>query len=715
MLFGRPLFSRFGNGGTMIEVRAEYLTLPDRRRKTETVTIEGNKVGFTTVVKALTGLDATGCFLSGWYYRPSQSAGITTLPAVLTLTKLRIKGSNVTIGKERHEASGWLFGEGFEQSDELTEVEVDADSCVIGADSFQNCKSLKKVVLTKGGQSIGDHAFYNCEQLESVVLPDSITSIGDYAFSGCQSLNDFIFPSRLRKIGESAFGKTRLQAAMLPSSVSSIGPRSFSSCKWLRYAVIPSTFNMNRFAGESFPFMDCDYKRLVIVCDQTDYENNPDSRFGDDTLAFSKGLRYRWMTTPNTIAGVQALFHSRAVTDECRDNAREIAQSAPIGGKFSAIEQDMDNVESLRKYLKLISEAETAILQLTESLALAESTKKRLQTAVERRHTYDMYKDMVDAVAERSKTDRERQLHDQKRRDIAAGKNLPYSITSSKPSIDPRNTPEPERPAEPAYQKPGLFNRKKVEARNAELEKQYRERLAHYETLMNVRRRMIANYDEKLAAWEQERKECIQRQLEELGTFEASSTVKADGNNEVTQELETASAAADAMCTELEARLSEASGLLKLAYSADIIFPKYRNLEAMTTMWEYFETGRCDSLQGPNGAYNLYESEVRSDAIINKLDIVSDKLDVISDQLSAMQANQYALYVAVEGIGTRLDSMSSTLDSVLQETRATKSSVLDLGAKAATLVRNSSEIAYWSKKNAELTDSLGYLIAFTAM
>lgn len=676
----------------MIEVKAEYFALPSRHRNTGTVSFDGNIIGLTPVVEALIASERSARFAEK-----------------ISLTRLQISGSDVTIGNSRNYGANRPSKDGFQNSDDLWEVIIDADRCVIGGGAFWGCKSLKKVMLSMGGQIIGDYAFHNCVRLESVVLPDSVTSIGKGAFSGCKSLSGFIFPSQLRTIGESAFSGTKLQAAILPSGVSSIGSKAFSSCNWMRYACIPSSINMNRLAGDSFPFMDCDYKRLVIVCNQTDFEVDPASSLGDSTLSFSKGLSHRWMTTPSNAMGVRQLFRSRVISSECRKKAQEIAMSAPVRGELSEPAQDIVNGEPLRKYLKLVSDAEATVLQLTEALALASSTKERVEAASERRKSFDRFKGTVEAEADELRADRERRQHEQKRKDILAGKSLPFLFLNSRPSKDPRDTPEPERPEAPTLQKPGLFNRKKVEAQNAEIEGRYQEALNRYEALMAERVRMIADYDERLAAWEKSRKEIIQRQLDELGAFEASpSTIRVDGSAAVSQELEAAVASADALCEELATRLSEASGLLKLAYSADIVFPKYRNIEAVTTMWEYLETGRCDSLQGPGGAYNLYESEVRSNAII-------DKLDVISDQLSVLQANQYALYAAVEGIGARLDSMSDTLDSILRETRATKNSVQNLEAKAATLVKNSSEIAYWSKKNAELTDSLGYLIAFTAL
>ena len=43
---------------------------------------------------------------------------------------------------------------------------------------------------------------------------------------------------------------------------------------------------------------------------------------------------------------------------------------------------------------------------------------------------------------------------------------------------------------------------------------------------------------------------------------------------------------------------------LQKHYEQNVIFPKYRNLVAITTINEYLMSGRCYELEGPNGAYN---------------------------------------------------------------------------------------------------------------
>ena len=56
----------------------------------------------------------------------------------------------------------------------------------------------------------------------------------------------------------------------------------------------------------------------------------------------------------------------------------------------------------------------------------------------------------------------------------------------------------------------------------------------------------------------------------------------------------------------LEKPLKETKENLERVYSKNIIYPKYRNLPALTSIYEYYVTGRCEELSGPYGAYNFY-------------------------------------------------------------------------------------------------------------
>lgn len=103
-----------------------------------------------------------------------------------------------------------------------------------------------------------------------------------------------------------------------------------------------------------------------------------------------------------------------------------------------------------------------------------------------------------------------------------------------------------------------------------------------------------------------------------------------------------------------ENKLREA---LRQHYSAGIVHEKYQEFTAVTQIYEYFETGRCDELTGANGAYNLYEAELRSNIIISQL------AQIVS-QLENIKQNQYLIYRAIQETNDLLGGIYQELNSL---------------------------------------------------
>lgn len=113
---------------------------------------------------------------------------------------------------------------------------------------------------------------------------------------------------------------------------------------------------------------------------------------------------------------------------------------------------------------------------------------------------------------------------------------------------------------------------------------------------------------------------------------------------------------------EIEKSLEASKRNLQAAYEKNIIFPKYRNLVMVCSLYEYICAGRCDTLEGHEGAYNILETEIRLDRIIIQL-------DKVITQLEKIQQNQFILYSAIQKSNQRnsqiIDStsyMASRLD-----------------------------------------------------
>jgi hypothetical protein len=106
-------------------------------------------------------------------------------------------------------------------------------------------------------------------------------------------------------------------------------------------------------------------------------------------------------------------------------------------------------------------------------------------------------------------------------------------------------------------------------------------------------------------------------------------------------------------------RIKETEDVLEKLYNLDVIFPKYREIVALCSMYEYFVTGRVSELKGPNGAYNLFESELRQNIIIDELKQIANKLEQIKQ-------NQYTLYSELKKSNEYLAKIGTTLTTTLE-------------------------------------------------
>ena len=116
--------------------------------------------------------------------------------------------------------------------------------------------------------------------------------------------------------------------------------------------------------------------------------------------------------------------------------------------------------------------------------------------------------------------------------------------------------------------------------------------------------------------------------------------------------------------TEVVPQVQEVYKLLTYMYDKKIIHPKYQNIVAMAQIYEYFDTGRCTELEGPNGAYNLYESELRANIII-------DNLSEIATQLQVFNRNMSTLTNSILETNKLLSSMKGSLERIEANTTLT--------------------------------------------
>lgn len=105
----------------------------------------------------------------------------------------------------------------------------------------------------------------------------------------------------------------------------------------------------------------------------------------------------------------------------------------------------------------------------------------------------------------------------------------------------------------------------------------------------------------------------------------------------------------------LNNKIKEVEGVLEKYYNKNIIYPKYRYFVAIASFYEYLSSRRCNMLEGHEGAYNIFENEMRQNIIISKLD------DVIR-QLDNIQKNQYMLYAAIKEQNSKICGLVGSMN-----------------------------------------------------
>ena len=288
-------------------------------------------------------------------------------------------------------------------------------------------------------------------------------------------------------------------------------------------------------------------------------------------------------------------------------------------------------------------------------------------------------------------------------------------------------------PQKPTLKTPGLFNKAKINQENQIAVDRYEKELNDYTIALaeiNLYEKEKKIYDEKVLEFEKEKakyneelKEYEQavnnyiQQEKERYFREKNQQVQTQLDNLVKQKAQLTEARNDkdyylsfmdeksrkgfnshkAIFEFYSAEIKEDEELLKQQYriintlcASETIFPKYNNVVAWSTMYEYFVTGRVSELSGPNGAYNLYESEVRANIIISKLDAIIDRLDAIKD-------NQYVLYQLV-------NEATETIKDIGQKTKLLLEEMVDQGSDLSAIRLSQEQSAYNTAKTAYNTN-----------
>lgn len=112
---------------------------------------------------------------------------------------------------------------------------------------------------------------------------------------------------------------------------------------------------------------------------------------------------------------------------------------------------------------------------------------------------------------------------------------------------------------------------------------------------------------------------------------------------------------------------SNTEKVLNQLYSLDIIYPKYRYLEACGTFLEYLLSGRAPSLEatpGYSGAYTLFEEDLFRGLIVDKLDkiLANQKILIRGQREITNKVNE--LIHGVENIQKKMNGMNQDIQKI---------------------------------------------------
>ena len=264
----------------------------------------------------------------------------------------------------------------------------------------------------------------------------------------------------------------------------------------------------------------------------------------------------------------------------------------------------------------------------------------------------------------------------------------------------------PVEPAAPQMKKPGLFNKQKVLAENEAMTKQYQMAMDSY------CKEVLRCDEEKNRLIAEKRNAALKKAMKMEADAKAALATAEAGLNEKRAALKEQVTPAKVTKYILDQEITAAEELLQKTYAArnelyayDIVFDKYRNPVALSSFYEYLMSGRCSALEGADGAYNIYESEIRANRVIAQLDAVVSSLEDIKH-------NQYMMYREMCRTNSLLENLNSTMDQALTSIQGIEANTSKIAENSAVIAHNSAITAYYSKVNAELTNALGFMVAY---
>lgn len=151
---------------------------------------------------------------------------------------------------------------------------------------------------------------------------------------------------------------------------------------------------------------------------------------------------------------------------------------------------------------------------------------------------------------------------------------------------------------------------------------------------------------------------------------------------------------------QIDEKYIKVTGTLDMLYSLRLngklcLHPKYQGLFPISIIYGYFDTGRCDKLEGHEGAYNLYEDERFKQEIKDSIDYLSMKIDNLNGTM---------IYVgkAVEECNEKLLSLEENGQKMIAAVNKVDKSISNVSNQIEIIEENSTNSAYYSEIGAEM-------------
>ncbi len=135
---------------------------------------------------------------------------------------------------------------------------------------------------------------------------------------------------------------------------------------------------------------------------------------------------------------------------------------------------------------------------------------------------------------------------------------------------------------------------------------------------------------------------------------------------------------------EISAALQQSKQYLSQIYAENCLPSKYRSFNAVATLYEYLETGRCTAVQGHGGIYDTYENDLRMGLIV-------DTLIEIRDSMHRIETNQQVLYQELRQANQTLTGIGSDI----QKIEKTNAEIAKNTAISAAANQQTAAVAKW--------------------